>query len=115
MSFRSKWRQFVGWVSENRVKPDDPMYDVYKMQDGKPADNDPWSAGEEQAAGELSQEGSKYVTSLVDWYAGYLDSKTGNGPPPGKGIVTDNPELDGLVITGVIVAVGGFILKKIFS
>lgn len=108
MRLRDKFRQFVNWLYTVKANDEFPLPDFQPTDTG----SDTWTQGEVKAAGEnVSVEG---FIQYFDFLAGWLDSKTGSGPAPTKGVITDNPNVDGWVMTGVLAAVVLFVVRKLF-
>lgn len=114
MSIRSKFRQFVNWLREQAPDSNDPAYWDPALEQ-PPAGNDTWNQGESAGKQDEINEGMKYVVTLGDFYAGWLDAKTGQGSPPAQGVVTNDANLDGWVISGVLGILGWMLLKKLFA
>lgn len=110
MSLRAKFRQLLNWINEARAKDEFPLPDFVDTTQG---DTNTWTQGETKQSGELQTLGN--FATVIDFLAGWWDSKLGQGPAPANGVVTDNPEVDGWLITGVLAAVVLFVVRKLFA
>lgn len=125
MSFKSKWRQFVGWVREHSVRNDEnemlmreerKWFDQTQITGGTgPGDNDL----ETMELAELQKRGAEYWVMYGMFAASYFDSKLGTGKqlPPNSGPITGNNNGDMLILVGGAIGflwLVTFLFKKLF-